>query len=219
MNSFIRDPRDLGTQHERLDALHFARCAPTNGAPLSDESTLYLDCLAKLSRATETLSQVALALDASLGGARSGLMSENGTFEPPCDALLPLKLALCLPELGGKLSRNSSENVPSPIFGLKSLRAAIQREELVGFRQRARIYVTRQAIRDWIARCRVTSKNLTLSSENCDVTKSPVASLTQPLGSSKTVHGKSAQDAVSMILTELGAPCTNTTSRNMRPRP
>lgn len=171
----------------------------------------YDHCLIQISFAMETLERVVTALGAARFSTDETTCGSSGVFEPSPETPLPLKLAICLPELGGRLFRREAENLPSQTFRIKSLRAAITRGELVGMRQNSRIYVTRRAIRDWIARCHVTSKSHTSSNGSRDTIRSPDVSLTIRPGSSRTGPSRLSQDAVSMILRELGGSSTSTT--------
>ncbi|WP_171899772.1 MULTISPECIES: hypothetical protein [unclassified Rhizobium] len=124
-------------------------------------------------------------------------------YDPHEAAPLKLEQAVCLPELGGVLRRSQGRSTPSPVFVVKTLRKAIADGALIAIRPNTKnIFVSRSAIREWLAACQDDTRVPTLSSEKPAATKTG-ASRIKPSGSSKTETRSVAQDAVSMIVKAL----------------
>jgi hypothetical protein len=117
---------------------------------------------------------------------------------PPADALMTLKAAVTLPELG-------------QVISVKALRTAIERGDLLAFQPggpAGTVYVTRQSIRAWISSCRVAKNPRTSISV---LRNTPVASSVRARsGASSTDRRKAALVAALKTAQELKESSRNT---------
>ncbi|MCH4539450.1 hypothetical protein [Ochrobactrum sp. A-1] len=130
----------------------------------------------------------------------------------------PLKLeqAICLPELQGYFSVNPEFRTQSESLSIKTLRKAIADGHLAVLRPNEKnLYVTRRAVKEWLASC-LDQENPRISSSAASGTTRMENSRTTPSTSSKTATSKLALDAAEMTLSALKSSSTTTSRKSTR---
>lgn len=117
----------------------------------------------------------------------------------------PLKLeqAICLPELQGHFAINPEFRTPSESLSIKTLRKAIADGHLAVLKPNSKnIFVTRRAIKEWLASCQDQGNPRTSNSERNGVIQQG-GSHTKPSISSTTTTSSTALDAALTTLAAL----------------
>ncbi|MDH0123275.1 hypothetical protein ABE562_04755 [Brucella intermedia] len=132
------------------------------------------------------------------------------------DAPLKLEDAICLPELRGYFSVDPVLRTPSESLSIKTLRKAISDGQLAVLRPNTKnLYVTRRAVKEWLASCLDQGNQPISSSARIDTTRA-VGSRTTPSISSKTATSRLALDAAEMTLSALKNSSTTTSRKSTR---
>ncbi len=132
------------------------------------------------------------------------------------DAPLKLEDAICLPELQGYFAVNPDLRTPSESLSIKTLRKAIADGQLAVLRPNSKnLYVTRRAVKEWLASCLDQGKPPISSSAASGMTRME-NSRTTPSSSSRTATSKLARDAAETTLLALKNSSTTTSRKSTR---